>query len=280
MAQVESLIARCLLDADFLRDAGADPVKAAADRNLSPDASAYLEALDVARVRQFAGFITKVQHNHLWESTPYTRALLKHYGAEIETFATYHGRHLQLRADRASRTEKDDAFFAFLDEYAAARKELRGLRDILRHERILLELEGLRQGLAEMPTVVPRTPFATRVPVVRGALRVACFDCHPLEIAATVNRGALASNGVAHWHVTLVYSAQSPTRDLVVLEVDDLTAAVLAAVDGERTIRAVTEHVAGRTATDALVSRLRPVFDAATNAGLLNFAPGGEAACG
>ena len=277
-AHVESLIARCLVDADFLRDAGADPAKAAANRNLPPDASADLEALDVARVRQFAGFITKVQHNHLWESTPYTRALLKHCGAEIETFASYHGRHLQLRAQHASRVEKDDAFFAFLDEYAASRNELRGLRDILRHERILLELERLRPGLAETPPVATRTPFATRVPVVRGALLVACFDCHPLEIAATISRGALASDGIAQRRVTLAYSAQSPTRHLVILEVDDLTAVVLTAIDGERSVRAVTEHVTGGTATDALVSRLRPVFDAATSAGLLNLVPGGEVA--
>jgi hypothetical protein len=284
-AQVESLIARCLLDADFLRDANADPVNALAARNLTTEAAAELEALDLARVRQFAGFITKVQHNHLWELTPYTRALLKHYGIEIETFAAYHGRHLELRERGASRSEKDEAFFAFLDELAASRDDVPGLRDILRHERIVLELQRLRRGLQEGGPGTAGEPrserFAACVPSVRGVLRIAAFDCDPLAIAATVSRGALDSDGVSARPVTLAYSAQSHAREPAILEVDDLTAALLGAVDGRRSVRAVVARVAGRSAPDELVARVRPILDAAIDAGVLTLSQdGSDAPCG
>jgi hypothetical protein len=275
---VESLIARCLLDAAFLRDARADPARALAERNLGPEALPVLAAIDLSRVRQFAGFITKVQHNHLWESMPYTRSLMKHYGAEIEIFATFHGRHLDLRASHAPRTERLDAFGDFVDAYAAARDDVPGLRDILRHERIQMELRAQMSSMSgavdplttSAPDAAGRpTRYASLVPAVLGALRVASFEHDPLAIAAAVSRGDLPDGVLSAPPNTLAYAARPAARQLRVLEIDALTAALLVQVNGRRSIRAIAARVTGRAAPAVPVSRLRPIFDAARDAGLI-----------
>jgi len=261
-AGVESLVARCLLEPEFLR-----AVAAGEEAGLSAQQRRDLAELDLERVGQFAGFITKVQNNHLWEPLPFTRALMKHYGIEIETFAAFRARHLVLRAARASRDEKVAAFIEFLDERLAAADGLPGLRDILRHERLRMELATAGRAAARHVDA-PRPPgFGALVPAARGVLRVASFAYDPLAIAATISRGALGAEELAAGPVCLAYVAGA--EGLRVLEVDELTAALLAHADGRRRVGEIVAIVAGEPVSEQLVARARPIFDAAEDAGVI-----------
>lgn len=270
-ANGESLVARCLLDPEFLRDAISDAATALAYRDLPPDLLLDLAELDLERVAQFAGFITKVQNNHLWEPLPFTRALMKHYRIEIDTFAAFQGRHLVLRASSASRATRIAAFAEFLDERLAARGWPPGLRDMLRHERLQLELATVERDdgatAADMP-VAPGERHAL-VPVARKVMRVASFAYNPLEVAGIISRGELADAELTAAPVCLAYYAQPGSQQLRVLEIDELTAALLARVDGRAGIGEIAASVAGEAPSAQLAAHVRPIFDALSDAGII-----------
>jgi hypothetical protein len=270
-AGVEALVARCLLDPEFLRDAAVDGGAALTDRNLPPELLHDLAQLDLERVRQFAGFITKVQNNHLWKPFPFTRALMKYYGIEIETFAEFRGEHLALRATGASRDARIAAFADFLDERLGTRGGLPGLRDILRHERIGLELTTAAAPADSRFAREHNGPagYAALVPAIRGVLRVATFTCNPIEIAATISRGEPGAVELEAGPVCLAYVGGPEAQQLRVLEIDELTAALLVRVDGRCSVGAIATSVAGETQSAQLVARVRPIFDAAQDAGII-----------
>jgi len=110
---VNTIVARCLLEPGYLERFERDPRAEVAHLDLDESARHELSSLDCRRVRRFGGFISKVQHNDLWDSFPYTRALLKLYGAELDTFAAYRGQHLELvRAGRPSRERRTKSFLS------------------------------------------------------------------------------------------------------------------------------------------------------------------------
>src|SRR6266550_4698035 len=110
---VNTIVARCLLEPYYLERFERDPRAEVAHLELDEPLRQELSSLDCQRVRRFGGFISKVQHNDLWDQFPYTRALLKFYGAELDTFAAYRGQHLSLgRAGRPSRETKIRSFLS------------------------------------------------------------------------------------------------------------------------------------------------------------------------
>ena len=276
-AGVESVVARCLLDADFLGEIMTDPMGALSGYELDERARSDFDALDFSRVRNFAGFITKVQHNYLWRTTPYTRALLKLYGIEVEVFATYHARHLELRARQASREEKIVSFTDFLCAYAS-NTAYPGLRDVALHEHICWDLESAPE-LDRLPqpcgdraqTVPPRQASQPGglVPQVRGALRVAFFTFSPLETIEQLSADSFDPGCLAPCPAPLVYWVEPETRRLRIMQTDALTAAILAAADGDTPINAIVRGLSDRLATPDAVRRILPVVQAAADRGLL-----------
>jgi hypothetical protein len=277
---VDSILARCMLDAEFLAAVSADPERALEGYDLDERSRSDFTRLDFGRVRQFAGFITKVQHNHLWESIPFTRALLKHYGLEIAAFSAYHGTHLRLRAEGASRQEKSDAFFDFLDRYASETAR-RGLRDILRHERLELELRQAGAPLegsepAACLDARPAGPFRLAVPAVRGVLRLGRFEFSPLAVASSLVDGTFREELLERRPHCLAYWVEPGSGTLRILEVDELTGALLEEVDGRRSVRTVVRRALRKVAAAAGVAELRPIFEAAADRGLLRLRPQAE----
>lgn len=268
---VESLVARCLLDPEFLRDATSNAAAALADRDLPPELLTELAELDLERVRQFAGFVTKVQNNHLWDPLPFTRALIKHYRIEIETFAAFHGRHVALRASCATRATRIAAFVEFLDERLAACGGHAGLRDMLRHERLRLELATVDHDAGAQATHAPVSPgeHPALVPVARSVIRVASFVYNPLEVAGIISRGELGYAELTASPVCLAYYAQPMSQKLRVIEIDELTAALLVRVDGHTAIGEIAASVAGEAPSRQLVAHVRPIFEALSDAGLI-----------
>lgn len=258
---VNSILARCLLDSAFLQLLAHDPTAALEGYILDARTHADFLGLNIDKVRNFAGFITKVQHNYLWESFRYMRALLRLYKIEIEVFAAYLPIHQRIRADgRVSKNQKIESFLAFLLAYLDSQEGSRypGLRDILLHESMLWEI-GIALRSYQSPTplsdelaIVSLRPrqFGSVVPMVRGELRVGHFMYDPRQIIAYLTQGHLALHQLPAQRRCLSYWADSATDQLRILELDDISAALLSQVDGCRSIRTiirqVTQDVHGR----------------------------------
>jgi hypothetical protein len=247
-AALTSVLTRCLLDAAFLEQFARDGEAALKGCGLSAEDRAQLARLDVERIRRFSGFITKVKHNDLWEHFPYTRLLMRRLGLELEVFTVYRHEHQRLQAEgRQDRWARIDRFLAFLDRHLG---ELGGpgaaaLADVARHERLLwevhCELAFRPEAADEAPRVDPeRHRPGALVPRPRGALRVGRFTHHPLELIAATAERRLDPERLdprRRWLAYLVgEKREGGGREIQVLEVDASAAALLAAIDGERSL--------------------------------------------
>jgi len=279
-APINSILARCLLDVGFLDRISCDPITVLQAYDLDDRTWTDFLRLDVNRVRYFAGFITKVQHNYLWESFPYTRALLKLYQIEIEVFTAYLAIYQQLRAQGAiSKDQKIESFMKFLLAYLEPSKkvELPGLQEVIAHEHMEWEIRRALRGV-ESPgpqrSQIDLSALSTRqlgrlVPVVQGAFRVNDFIRDPLVIVKQIAQGSFDPQEIPEQRQYLGYWGETATNQLHILELDDLSANLLSLVNGRRSIRVIIERVAKTMPYPIYPSELRPFFQALFNQGFL-----------
>jgi len=243
---VEEVIARCLLDPVF-----ADRLRRTPNRALHPygfDANTRKEikAADLDKILRFAGFINKVQHNHLWEFFPITRKMLCYYGIELEVFTAYRVRlSPQLRA--GSLEDKTRSFLDFLEHYLSDKQEhYPGLSEALQHERGIWEVSlipirpytGGVLAAVQLSSVEWKT-FQKLVPAINGPWRICLFEADPEKITAEVKQGTF--NGlVERTEPTLfAYTRDRRGRGVVILKPDHLTIDLLSRIDGKRSVAAV-----------------------------------------
>jgi hypothetical protein len=245
---VNGVVARCLLEPGYLDQLAQDPQTELAALPLDDATRTELGRLDLEQVRRFGGFISKVQHNDLWDHFPYSRALLKFYGAELDTFAAYRYEHLSLlRAGRPSRDAKTASFLSFLENRlrGPAGRDCPGLLDVLTHERLQWEIarELLDFDSAEADSLARDsvdTEFDDRrIVVARDVLRAAALHYHPLELIARLREGGQGLTDIVPRPVCFCYQGCKDAESISVVEVDTLTATVLAGVDGRRSVREV-----------------------------------------
>ncbi|MFI1400582.1 hypothetical protein [Streptomyces sp. NPDC020681] len=276
-AAVSSVVARCLLDPGYLDRLTQSPDDELAELPVDAETRVAIAGLDFERVRLFAGFISKVQHNDLWDNFPGTRALLKYCGAELATFADYRAQHLELgRAAKPSRAAKTLAFLDFLESRLRSpdAPEYPGLLDVLTHERLHWEVtESVlerRLPIQGRPAPGPvRMDTADRRAVVAwDAVRVAVLSYDPLEVKARLRNGGQALSDLSPKAVCLCYWGRHSLGRVSVLTVDPPTAAVLAAVDDGRPVHEVLD--ASQTLLpEADRSDLARILDAAAQQGLV-----------
>jgi hypothetical protein len=249
---VNAILARCLVDPEYLEALAQDPAGRVAHLGLDDATRAELAGLDWSRVRAFGGFITKVQHNDLWPVLPYTRALLKAHRREIAVFTAYRPTYLRLRAAGARQEAKIHSFLSFLAESPEV-AACPGLLDVAHHEYTRWLAEGTRArsretadpgyGLAMTGEAARST--ARLVPFVRGWLLTVSFAVDPEATIAAINRGTPLDGGApaARW---LGYWIR-PTEDRIrLLELDATTVRVLDAVDGSRDVASVARRSGAR----------------------------------
>jgi hypothetical protein len=230
-------IARCLLEPGYLNRMREDRLTGA------EPAGRPAEELDLAKVRLFAGFVSKVQHNDLWLDLPYTRALLKLAEVEIEIFAEYRDRHLRLLQTGPTRKRRVQAFLGFLEELLRT-TDLPGapvIATMAAHERALWEV---RQELTAAPEELSRPPCKQCI-TPPGVFRMARLVHDPLQIAAAVNSAGAWAAVPPRPHFVCYWGNRAHQR-LTTTEVDEVTALVL------------TEIGAGTTC-DSLIGRLSEV---------------------
>jgi hypothetical protein len=281
---IQSIIARCLLDGEFLRCMLYDPGDALKAYSLDDVTQNEFMQLDVEQVRRFAGFITKVQHNHLWDAFPYTRTLMRHYRIEHSVFTAYLDVYLRLRREaRWSREEKIQHFAGFLQSYleSASDGAFPALMDVLTHEHTLWELKRQLEDLGPRNTdaegirlsCIPVSQLRRWIPVPHRTLRLGIFRYNPLEIADRLRHQASDVASVPIRRSILVYYQEPATSQLRILELDEISAALLLEIDGTRSMRAVIHRVVQHFDEKVPVSQFRPFFDIAVAEGMLTMVP-------
>jgi hypothetical protein len=267
---MEALIARCLTDPCFLESAIQNPAAVSGQLNDALRAAAL--QMDFQKLWRFSGFIGKVQHNYLWEHFPMTRRLLWKLSIEHDVFGKY--RKVQLSPshgtlDRPSKVRRFAEFFVeFLDEYTAGARDL-PLRSVFLHERIVWELrtagDGPTSQAGESRTVRTWAEFARGVPAIASNVRVASFAYDPLRAAPNMRRN----------RTTLAYVKDSDGK-VRVLVPDPLSAVVLSAIDGGRSVGSLVARIRRAGFREISPPAFRPLFEQAAGAGLIEWSDSKE----
>lgn len=267
---MESLVARCLTDPGFLNWAVQTPemVYSKAGENIRSSAV----KLDFRKLQQFSGFISKVQHNYLWEHFPATRRLLWRSGIEHEVFAAYRTIQIgdQLRnADRSARILR---FCDFLKDFAReSAHDL--LLCVLAHEKCLWELRRSNSRRGQ-----PLTPgnseienwkcFERRVPHLAPYVRFSIFECDPLEALEMALQGELRIRATQRKQIALLYCLGS-TDSIRLLRLDSVSARVYAEIGFHRSVRNIASRIRHSGLAWIPPSALRPAFQDGITAGFL-----------
>jgi hypothetical protein len=274
-ATVTSVLARCLLDVGFLERVHAHPHSALREYAVDERTRSDLASLEIDRVRSFAAFIARVQHNFLWESFPYTVKLMKLHGIELAVFANYLGTHQRLRRSGVSIDERLVAFLGYLRGYleSVPMPQRSTMLDVLTHEQAEWQV---RRGHAAVPAIHPRRgarppvgsgEFLRLVPVVRGVLRLASFSRDPCAMIDLIARGEDGAELLPLRPAWLAY--WSDGESLHVLEVDAYSAALLSEVNGSRSVRTVIRRSFRGASTLPDRLEIRSLFEGLAECGLL-----------
>lgn len=284
---VEAIVARCLVEPAFLESVRADSAGALAAYALDDADRAAFRTADLGRLRQFSGFIGKVQHNFLWEAFPATRRLLRRHGIELEVFARYRGQQLAPQARAGAQDEKIRRFLSFLADYLAGSGRYPALHMVVRHERALWEIRqaalapaARRQGPGAKglpPKTLARLPwreFSRLVPAVNGALRIEAFDGDPVALTAAALEDAPPRRQRRRPRLLAYWADRSAAR-LRTLAVETLPALMLSQVDGRRAVGAIVAATRRQSLAGAPPSAFRPFFEDAAREGLIALAAKG-----
>ena len=233
---VMSVITRCLLEPAYC-----DLVERE-DPALPKRLRAALAGLDFDRLHAFGGFISKVQHNYLWEDLPKTRTMLQLYGLELDAFAKYRYVFPPIVKGPRDRQEKLARVCAFLSDYLSQLdlKSYPGLADMFRHEQIESELRVVQYP---HPVIVSDLCSTHEIAFDRICLRlsddarVARFTFDPVEVATNVEHGIRLP---LHKRPCFrCYFADRSSGELKILDVPRSIWSVLSRLDGTRSIRRV-----------------------------------------
>jgi hypothetical protein len=267
---INSILARCLLDYNFLEQILQNPIVALSEYGIAEDVRKEFSNCGIS-IRNFSAFIAMVQHNYLWTFYPCTRALLKYYKMEIEVFSAYLELHLQLRNSGATRDQKIVAFLEFFQNYLNENrvKNCIGLYDMLIHERIISEIRvelnqnqttDLLSQIIDLATLKSIT-FGRIIPKVSGILRVAWFSYDPLQIVVRLAQGSFSPDELTYRPRFLVYWVNTTTKQLRIFEIDYLSYLLFSEVNGRRSIRNIRDRVRKKLTSPISTSELRTFFE-------------------
>jgi hypothetical protein len=278
-ATINSILARCIVDTAFLDQLASDPPGALNGYALEPQTYADFLKLDIARLRGFAGLVTKVQNNGLWEHFLYTRKLLNYYRIDLEVFTAYRDIHLQNRRAGLSRNQQIERFLSFLWKRIEDDRdyEYLGLREILAHEKITWETRlafstnKQRRPKWRKVDIAPLKydSIMKLIPVIPGLFRLAEFTYDPLEMISNLTRLKFDSNQLSAQPRWLAYWADDSTGNLRILELDQPIASFLSQVNGRHSIRNLIRRVLKGEQAAMRRSEFRPFLQVAFQEGLL-----------
>lgn len=232
-----AIVARCLLDVGFL-----DAIKGQRKHRQvsSREVRETLQTLDLVRLKEFAGFITKVRHNHLWEELPYTRQLILRYQIETQVFTEYCPVfQASVRGTELTREDKTRLFIEHLQKFLAVgrrRAAYPALYDILIHESILLQMQsanvdlGADQAIGEVEDVdFEKVDTDTRL-WIPGFVRCASFEYSPQQVISAIRHSNPSFVPDPEGQKAFVYWKRPSNQTLEIFESDWLTVTILSLI--------------------------------------------------
>jgi len=194
--------------------------------------------IDVAKLWQFSGLVTKVRYSDLRSNLPLTFRILDATGLSIELFATYAPRADALRkAGLNSKSAKLAALMKFLGDWLDRTKPLHALVwDMVRHESTIFEVQAVTAGVASDPAAIS----IDSVPVRSAGTVSHELTCNPIEVAKLVRAGGdLAS--IPREKRLFAYCASEAGAQIRFVELDALAEFLVGTADGTRTVTELAE---------------------------------------
>lgn len=240
---VHTIIARCIIDPDFLHGIETDAPTALAPYGLSVTEISEFAAMNAQRLSEYAGLIAAVQNNGIWQHLPATRWILKHHGLDLKVFVAYRKQHQSHRRERSGVPgHYTVAFMDFLDGLIARETEFAktDLQDVFRHERILWDVMRQPHTAAAGPAVQAGGAgklSSASVLQIQGTLRIAHYQANPRLVADALRAGQYA--GPPQGEATLGYWRDGEGGTLRIFDLDPDSAVLLSAIDGVCSVAAL-----------------------------------------
>jgi hypothetical protein len=263
--RAHAVVARLLTDPAALATISAlhrDPGSSSVDR--SPPTLDEFTAVELAKLRLFQGFITKIKHNPLLPILPLTFKALRKFGVEIEFFAQHSPKFLEARTQgplplQTQMTLAADALRAtFIDRpfhpYLCA---------LLQHELTIWQV-----GQTTDPPLLANRPASVRWQG-KFVLQRYQFDIGSIDrLALEAGPGGCEPNPSPK---TFAYWRPDTAASVSVFEVDDATAVMLAFVDGARDLNEIRDCVLRTGLFAPTYEDIRAFFDDASQHGFVSF---------
>ncbi len=251
---VHLLVARCLIEADFLSDeAGAA-------------CGAALGAIGLERLALLRGFITKVKHNSLRSVLPCTFRLLAVLGEELVFFRDYAPVYLAVRQDGPLPVERQLELLErhirkHFDDSRAPTGE--AIIDMLTHEATVWRIRSR--------TMPSQGRAAKRGAVAwRGILEMRQYRADVLAACAALSDRTFDRdrNLIQRPH-TLAYWRAGDAGGVDIFEIDDITRVLFSLVDGRRGLRQIAAALSTIDLGEFAWSDIRDFFAEAAQRGFV-----------
>jgi len=240
-SHLHSILARSLTDPEFLSEVRRDPNAAMAPYQITRRQKDEFALLARSKLKDFASFVTMVQHNYLWDVFPYSRKLLRHYQLEFKVFAACGSEHHPLRNSKSkARADKIRAFFSNAIEVLKAETCV-ALKDTLVHEFHLWELT--QQAKPRRDCKQRECPDCDDLLLSREtSLRTEHYFRCPTSVAGLVSLGEFDFSDVPSQ--TMAYWVDGRTNQIRLAVIDELVEVILQAAEGPTRIVALARTVA------------------------------------
>jgi hypothetical protein len=201
--------------------------------------------IDLPAVWKFAGMSTKLRYNNLRKDLPLTFRVLSCTGLEIEVFASYTYRAIELRDSGIKGAEqKLNSFFDFLKTWLDVNDQRHAvIWDVFRHEMSIRQLRSMVESTSDTD-IATNVYGATMecVPSIRGALLLQKMTFDPRCIKKALQQHPADLFKLIRGEFYIVYWWNAIKRQTHILNVDQVHFALLSMIDGSRSIREILQR--------------------------------------
>jgi hypothetical protein len=263
--QAHAVVARLLTDPAALATISArhcDPESRSVDQ--SPQALGEFAEMELAKLRLFQGFITKIKHNPLLPILPLTFKALRKFGVEIEFFARHSPIFLEARTKGPLPLQTQMNLVAeALRTTFTERSFHQYLCALLKHELTIWQVAQTTD-----PPFLPNRPASVRW---RGKFVLQRYQFDIGSIDRLVDEPGLRGCEPSPSPTTFAYWRPDAASSVSAFEVDDATALMLAFVDGVRDLNAIRDCVLRTGLFAPTCEDVRAFFDDVSGRGFVSF---------
>lgn len=241
-SKVHAIIAACLADPQIISALLANPEVTRQNFN---KAGIDAEAFDWQSIQKFAGFVTKVRQNPVRNNLPLTFKALSICDLEIAVFTHYAPNFTHLTHNGYLPDElRTETFVGFLTNWLDATNPIHLLiKDIVNHEWTIEQLHRLNTKTPDEQPTISFMPTVKSVPTIQGVLKIQnmCYDMH--QVIPMIQNNKLDMYEIKQKEFLLGYWCGGLGKQIKIVELQAIGAYILSAVNGERTIRDISDSL-------------------------------------